>query len=683
MPILTYEGISSVDNKKTAQLESSKRIEELELLVKKTNVLFSIAEAGIQSTDLRSLLTLIAENIARGTSANRVAIITMDFSEQKINYFVRGGPGANFVDLTVSYNELMDGLSGWAIRNKKSALSPKNKPDPRESAAVQQKRRETYVGSIVVTPIQYHNEVLGTITVINDPKDHEFKSQDVILIEAAAGQAAIAIVKTKLHQDLADENTERKQVEALLRASEDKFRQLIKLAPDALVITDEEGNITLTNNLCQKLFGYSEDELLGQPLEMLLPARFHKMHLEYRERYYENPQQRSMGAGETMQFLGITKRGKEFPVEVSLSPLQTEKRTSVMAAIRDITERKVIEAEIVNYTLQLTALNKLSRNIVSTFDMEKIYAFTYQTTKQIMPVDAFAITLVNDKENIAEDVYLIDKGKRYPNERVSLSTPSITTQTIKTKRSLLIKDDADGTSAAIGRTLFGSKDDTRSVLTVPLTSNNNVIGIISAQHYQPNIYGTIHLQLLELLANQVAIAIINARLHKTLQEEAIRDPLTGLFNRRFMEETLEKELTRAKRNKTSFSAAIIDIDHFKRINDRFGHDAGDTVLKMAANLMEEKIRSGDIACRYGGEEFALILPGLMINSAYQRMEQLCHDMRRLPFQYKEHTMIPLTCSIGVAAYPDHGTTGEALLIKADQALYQAKKNGRNQVITAK
>jgi len=673
------------------------RIIELEGLIQQTDVLFSIAKAGIKSTNLQDLLNLIVEHIAQGTFADRVSMITINQSERKINHFVRGGSGFHHIDLAVSYDELMDGLSGWAIQNKQSALSPKNEPDPRESPAVQQRRRETNCGSIIVTPVQYRGEILGTITVINGSKDQDFTRRDVLLIEAAAGQAAVAIIKANLYQELEKANhslreyaveleeeiKERKQVETQLRSSEEKLRQLIELTPDALVITDKNGGITITNNLCQLMFGYSQDELLGQSVEILIPDRFRKTHIHHRQHYYQSPQIRPMGLGTNMELVGVRKDGTEFPVEIGLNLLESEAGISVIAAIRDITERKQTETEFIHRASQLTALNQLSRNIVSTFNLDEIYVFAHQTVEQLMPVDAFFISLVNEQEKTIDDVYLTDLGKQYPNEQIFLSTPSITTQVVNTGQSLLIEDDASGMSKEIGTTVYGSGKDTRSILIVPLIRKDKVIGVISAQHYQPNMYTSTHIQLLELLANQVAIAILNARLHAALQQEAIQDPLTGLFNRRFMEESLEKEILRAKRNNKSIVVGILDIDHFKQVNDRYGHDAGDVVLRLFANLLKEKIRSGDIACRYGGEEFALILPDVSTEHAFQIMEKLRQNTNRLPFRYKEKTMIPLTCSIGIAVYPTHGTTSEILIKAADEALYFAKEHGRNQVAEAK
>ena len=680
-------------SKERASFDLHTRIAELELLLKRTDILFSIAEAGVKSTDLVGLLNLIVENIVYGTEANRVSLITVNEEASRIDHFVRGGYGAEHIDLSVSYAELMDGLSGWAIHNRQSALSLKDKPDPRESAAVQQRRRETNCGSIIVTPIRYQSQILGTITTINRPEDRNFTTRDIMLIEAAAGEAAFAIVKASLYEQLAEANrllkdheselekeiTERKQIESRLKASEDKFRQLIELAPDALLMTDSDGKITLTNALCQKMFGYAPAELVDQQVEILLPDRFQEKHKIDRQKFYEDPQQRLMGSGGTPELIGIRKDRIEFPVEVSLSPLHLESGFAVMAAIRDISIRKRLELEIVHHARQLTALNKLSRNVVSTFDLEQIYVFAHQTVVELMPMDAFYISLINEQEDVVEYVYMFDLGRRYPNEHTPLFTQSLTTHVITSKKTLFIKDDQEGISKSIGMSLYGTLEDTRSVLIAPMIENDKVIGVISAQHYQPNMYTANHVQLLELLANQVAIAILNARLHIALRHEAIRDPLTALFNRRFMEEVFEKEILKAKRNTLPLSIAFIDVDYFKQINDRFGHDAGDLVLSFLGKLIGEHIRGSDVACRYGGEEFALILPGASIEDAFQRMEQLRQDIKYFSFNYQEQILIQLTCSVGVATYPEHGLTKGLLLKSADRALYRAKNNGRDQV----
>jgi diguanylate cyclase (GGDEF)-like protein len=170
-------------------------------------------------------------------------------------------------------------------------------------------------------------------------------------------------------------------------------------------------------------------------------------------------------------------------------------------------------------------------------------------------------------------------------------------------------------------------------------------------------------------------------LHERLQEQAIRDPLTGLFNRRYLDETLEHELARAKRDGYALSLAMIDVDHFKTINDTYGHPAGDEVLKALGSLLQAQAREGDIVCRYGGEEFVLVSPRLPLNTALERVEQWRASLAGLRVRHGE-LALSVTCSAGLATYPDHAVTADALMICADQALYRAKALGRNRVEVA-
>jgi diguanylate cyclase (GGDEF)-like protein/PAS domain S-box-containing protein len=180
---------------------------------------------------------------------------------------------------------------------------------------------------------------------------------------------------------------------------------------------------------------------------------------------------------------------------------------------------------------------------------------------------------------------------------------------------------------------------------------------------------------------QLQLAEIEA-LHTRLKEEAIRDYLTGLFNRRYLEETLEREIARCEREREPLSVAVLDADLFKEINDGYGHKAGDIMLQATARLLMANIRRGDAACRYGGDEFVVILPGASLGNALQRLERLRSLIAALRVPY-ESSELHATVSIGLAAYPDHGKTGDALLRAADDALYAAKNAGGNCVMTAR
>src|SRR5438445_12149497 len=164
------------------------------------------------------------------------------------------------------------------------------------------------------------------------------------------------------------------------------------------------------------------------------------------------------------------------------------------------------------------------------------------------------------------------------------------------------------------------------------------------------------------------------RLLQELREQTIRDSLTSLYNRRFLQDYLERELIRAKRERAPLALIMMDLDRFKRINDSAGHPAGDQVLVQVGALLKRHVRGSDIACRYGGEEFAVVLPKTTLESARRRSAEICSAIRR-----EAELLCGVTASLGVALCPAHATDAEELIRAADHALYEAKKAGRNQV----
>ena len=184
------------------------------------------------------------------------------------------------------------------------------------------------------------------------------------------------------------------------------------------------------------------------------------------------------------------------------------------------------------------------------------------------------------------------------------------------------------------------------------------------------------------VAKQVALALANLKLRESLQHQSIRDPLTNLFNRRYMETCLERELRRAERNGLPLGILMLDLDRFKRFNDTFGHDAGDTVLREIGLFLQKQIRESDIACRYGGEEITLILPETSLDICVSRAEQIREGVKHLNIQHRGQSLGVVSFSIGVATFPEHGLTGEAVVEAADAALYRAKHEGRDRVICA-
>lgn len=219
-------------------------------------------------------------------------------------------------------------------------------------------------------------------------------------------------------------------------------------------------------------------------------------------------------------------------------------------------------------------------------------------------------------------------------------------------------------------------------LCVPMMAQGETLGLLYLSSPEPGKLTEAKQHLASTVSEHIALALANLKLRETLKSQSIRDPLTSLFNRRYMEEFLERELHRAARAGLPLGIIMIDIDHFKHFNDTFGHDGGDTLLQELAMFLQGSIRGSDIACRYGGEEFTLILPEASLELTQQRAEQLRIGVKHLNVQHRRQPLGPVTLSLGVASFPKHGLTREEVLQAADAALYRAKKTGRDRAVTA-
>lgn len=223
----------------------------------------------------------------------------------------------------------------------------------------------------------------------------------------------------------------------------------------------------------------------------------------------------------------------------------------------------------------------------------------------------------------------------------------------------------------------------KSYVCVPIVAQGETLGIL---HFQAN---ADHPQLREsdlslknTFAGQIGLSIANIRLREALRSQSIVDALTGLFNRRYLEEILERELRRATRSEQSVGVMMLDLDHFKNFNDTYGHEAGDAVLRETAAFLKRSVRAEDIVCRFGGEEFVIILPLADAGNTQVRAERIRSKLHELTVLHQGKSVGSVTMSVGVAAMPAHGESSRALLEAADAALYRAKREGRDRVVVA-
>jgi diguanylate cyclase (GGDEF)-like protein len=220
-----------------------------------------------------------------------------------------------------------------------------------------------------------------------------------------------------------------------------------------------------------------------------------------------------------------------------------------------------------------------------------------------------------------------------------------------------------------------------SSVCLPLINKSGIFGLLVLIS-QTKSLSSYQLQLATGFSEVIQLALTNIRLRESLYDQSIHDPLTTLFNRRYLDETLIREMHRADRDKKSLCVAMLDLDHFKIFNDTNGHEAGDVVLKFIGNTLRENFRKSDIACRFGGEEFLLVLVNSDLSAAYTRLEHIRETIKESKIYYDGNLLPSVTVSIGFAEAPMQGTTAEEIIRAADDALYLAKKAGRDRIMSS-
>jgi diguanylate cyclase (GGDEF)-like protein len=341
-------------------------------------------------------------------------------------------------------------------------------------------------------------------------------------------------------------------------------------------------------------------------------------------------------------------------------------------------------------TDRLHSLHKVSRDLVSAGpEPDAIYKMIHEAVTRLMPCEAFVVSTVDEKGEITA-VYLIDRAGREEPRHVPRGS-GLSSIVISSGETIYIKDVLQMGDHSDNFLHFGSPDSIRSILAVPMLFANRVTGMLSAQSYETDAFSSEDQRLLEMLASYAAIALENARLLMSIQRLAVTDPLTGLHNRRQLFEIGTREFQRALRFERELAAVMVDIDHFKILNDSFGHLAGDRILVGLARILQSSTRDVDLVARYGGEEFVVLMPETGLSPAREAAERLRIFVARYPIALenlpegtgplrdKRPNQVLITVSIGVAVLDARTPDLETLLARADTAMYVAKAQGRNRV----
>jgi diguanylate cyclase (GGDEF)-like protein/PAS domain S-box-containing protein len=555
----------------------------------------------------------------------------------------------------------LDGLWGWVLRHGQPLLD--NHPDPAPSAAGNPPGSPP-IHRFLSVPALIEDQLVGLIALANADRDYTPRDQE--LCERLAMLYAQAI-----HRQHLDET---------LRESEVGLQTILDHVQTGVLLIDPAIHIIVdANPVAVEMIGVPKDQIVGSVChKFICPKEVGQCPITDLHETINNSERTLLRADGTSRWIiktvvPVSLKGKDYLLESFVDI--TERRQWEEAVQTTNDKLQVLVAQVEEQNSTMTLANEMGDMMQACQASEEAYGAIGYFMPRFFPGDSGALYLLNNSRNLFEAV--ATWGQTPP--AISVFAPD-DCWSVRRGRLHMVDNPREAllcrhvSSACCG-----------GYLCVPLVAQGETLGVL---HLEPGPrpegqtagVAMPKEQLAVTVAEDMALALANLRLRETLRSQAIRDPLTGLFNRRYMEETLDRELKRSTRTGSPLAVIMMDLDHFKDYNDTFGHNAGDELLSALGNLVKSEIRGEDIACRYGGEEFLLIIPGTSMEVGLERAELLRLAVKEM---HEHHGGLkPITLSLGVAVYPVHGETGLDLIRAADAALYQAKRAGRDRVIAA-
>jgi diguanylate cyclase (GGDEF)-like protein/PAS domain S-box-containing protein len=464
---------------------------------------------------------------------------------------------------------------------------------------------------------------------------------------------------------------------AALVDSEQRYRRLFETAKDGIFLLDAEtGRITDVNPFLVEMLGYSHAELLGRelweigPVKDILASQQAVRHLQDKEyiRYENLPLE--------------TKSKQRVQVEFVSNVYLVDGARVIQCNVRDITARKLAEeaalaahaelralvAEMQVRDREMNRLNQMNDLLHACATQEEAFKVVALMAGDLFAGQSGFLATLNVRDQRLETV------ARWGDEPAIVPAFALSDcwgmrrgqphEVVEPREGLVCQHFLDQPASGY--------------LCVPLNVQGETLGLlclIGSPSGAPR--GTVARQLVVTMGEAIKLSLSNLRLREKLREQATLDVLTGLYNRRFLDESLARELHRATRRQSPLCVAMLDIDHFKRFNDSFGHEAGDALLRELGRLLRDKVRRSDISCRYGGEEFALVFPDSTLADTRKRVEELRAAVSSLDVRSGDQLLGKITLSAGIAQAGVADSRPSELLRAADSALYAAKQAGRD------
>jgi diguanylate cyclase (GGDEF)-like protein/PAS domain S-box-containing protein len=494
----------------------------------------------------------------------------------------------------------------------------------------------------------------------------------------------------KTNAALQAEINERRRVKEELDRERDLLLKLIENLPDFIFAKDTEGRFTLGNIALARHMG------VNKPEELYGKGDFDFYPPDLAKQFYADEQALLHSGQALIEHEESTRDSTGRPLWTLTSKVllydSQGKVIGLAGTSRDITKRKEIELtlELANAKLanmvhwlegrnrEINVLNEMGKMLEGCRTREEAYLAISSQMEKLIPVQAGRLFVLSGDPGQLESAlsWGEDPGTVKP-------FPPQDCLGIRNGRLYVVNATHPGISCAH---LPPETVESADYLCIPLIAQGDTIGLLHLRNRRltgeaETITDSMQ-QLAITAADHISLALANLTLRENLRVQSIRDALTGLFNRRYLEESLLRELARAKRKATSLGVVMLDVDRLKQVNDTFGHEAGDALLQAIGEWLHSSTRAEDIACRYGGDEFTLIMPDATLGSTRQRVEQIRDGIRALKITHHDQPLGPVTVSIGIAAFPEHGQTRDTLLAAVDAALYRAKQQGRDRVVVA-
>ncbi len=658
--------------------------------------------AGINTTlDLNSLLEEIVKRAISLLDATLGELGLFDPQTNTLRIVVSENLDKNYVGNIIKSGE---GLMGRVAMTRE----PLAIADYKHWEGMMQEYKDLIPHAGLAVPMLAGDELIGVVGVGDKLFDRQFSQEDIRLLESFAQQAIIAIQNARLFQDARKRAEEAEKltragavVASTLNQDEAINRILEQLAfvvpyDSATVLLREGEKLVIVGGV-----GFKEiTPVLGMEYQLdsknpgagvflkNKPEIISDLGLD-NPNFYQIPQSERP----IRSWLGVPLNLKGQPIGIlSLDAHETNKFTEehsrLVSAFADqvsiALENARLYTEEVESANRFKTLYELSQVISANLNLEEMYPAIFQAVSKMMRTEFFSIALVDRENGVIRDVFMIDReqpvelGFRGINE-------GLFAQVIKDGKPRIYNSFDASAIADSGAVLIGDMEEdeiSQSLLIVPLKTSAGTLGVLSAQSYTPDMYTSEDLETLELLAANVSIAIENAQLFDKVQSMAITDPLTGLSNRRKFYENASLEFDKSRRYDRPLSVIMMDIDHFKKVNDSYGHAVGDQVLQGLAQLVKSNLRQVDFLARYGGEEFVIMMPETALEEAMMIAERLRENASEATLPTRAGNMV-ITISLGVVKLEDDCRNLEELLDRSDQAMYVSKRTGRNKVTSWK